>query len=174
MAIDPLLTVSLTKNKALSPGGPASINTALKTIHDIFHWLRSLAATPQEKMQIDAEEKEFLKAYGDYVLSGKSVTPNGLVAWVLYGVSPFEVVGNSTPKGRAFGALKKILMKHIQEEKSETLDRILYLLRAINHDKVDMKGRPRPPVEPAKRDARSYHAGYNDRTAYRIEHGQGS
>jgi hypothetical protein len=67
--------------------------------------------------------------------------------------------------------MKAILYQHIVQMKSKTLDRILYLFRVLNRDKVDLDGRYKPPLEPADMDVKSYHADYNDRTAYRIEHG---
>jgi hypothetical protein len=168
MAIQPVSSSALTRSQTLSP----VTDKQIKTIQDIFDWLRSLATTNQEKAEIDEEEKAFLKAYGDTLMSGHTLSPNQLVNWALYGVSPFDETGNCTPEGLARGAMQKILIRHIKEHKNETLDRIIFLLRTVFHDKVDMQGRPRPPVEPAKRDARTYHAGYNDRTAYRIEHQQ--
>jgi hypothetical protein len=91
MALPPITSDLATRSVTLAGFNPASEEVRLKTIHEIFDWLRSDASTPEEKLLIDAEEAAFMKTYGDeFALPKDGLTVKNLIAWALYGSSPFD------------------------------------------------------------------------------------
>ena len=169
MALPPISPDLLPRTISLTGLTGSATLRSLKDIHEVFNWLRSLASSAKEREALDAEEAEFMRAYGKGLLFPKDgITVKSLLAWVLYGDNPFGVSVKDSPIARSQAALKSILEKYIKQ-KFEALDRIVYLLRILNQDKVEMSGHPKPPVPAAVRDVKSYHAGYNDRTAYRLK-----
>ncbi len=170
MSIQPVTGAQGTRAVNLAP----TVSTAdikLKTIQDIFDWLRGLASSPQERLQLDAEESAFMKRSGlDGLIPQDGLTAKSLVNWALNDVSPFDLNPPSPETVETIDALKSLLAHHLKHKSKPDFDRVLYLLRSIDHDKVDMNGKPKPQAEPAVRDIQNAHGSYNDRTAYLEKH----
>ena len=170
MPVQPLSGPQATRAVNLAPT-VSTTDIKLKTIQDIFDWLRSLASSPQERLQLDTEESAFLKRSGlDGLVPKDGLSAKSLVNWALYDVSPFDVKPPSPETVETLDALKSLLAHQLKHKSKPDFDRILYLLRSIDHDKVDMNGKPKPQAEPAIRDIQTAHGSYNDRTAYLEKH----